>query len=98
MSASRKPFPDGVLAQIHRVAARYGVQSLRVFGSFARGQQGPGSDLDLLVGFEKGRGFSDLLGFCDEVEVAVGRPVDVVTEDGLSPFLRDRVLAEAIPL
>ena len=47
---------------------------------------------------QKGRGFSDLMGFCDDVETTLGRRVVVVTDDGLSPFLRERVLAEAVPL
>ena len=45
-----------------------------------------------------GHGFSDFMAFCDEVEAALQQHVDVVTEDGLSPFIRDRVLAEATPL
>jgi predicted nucleotidyltransferase len=45
-----------------------------------------------------GHGFSDFMAFCDEAETALGQRVDVVTEDGLSPFIRDRVLAEATPL
>jgi predicted nucleotidyltransferase len=92
------PLPEEALDQIRRIAARHGVREVRVFGSFVRGEQKPGSDLDLLVYLEKGRGFSDLLEFCEEVEAALGRRVDVVTDDGLSPFIRDRVLAEAVPL
>ncbi|HLA76287.1 MAG TPA: nucleotidyltransferase, partial [Vicinamibacteria bacterium] len=40
----------------------------------------------------------DLMDFCDELEEALATRVDVVTEDGLSPFIRDSVLAEAVPL
>jgi predicted nucleotidyltransferase len=47
---------------------------------------------------ERGRGFRDYMDFCEELERALARRVDVVTEDGLSPFIRDQVLAEALPL
>lgn len=95
---NRPLLPPETLDMIRRIAAQHGVREVRVFGSFVRGEQRPESDLDLLIHLEKGRGFSDLLGFCDEVESALGRHVDVVTDDGLSPFIRDRVLAEAVPL
>ena len=41
---------------------------------------------------------ADFMAFCEEAEAVLGRHVDVVTEDGLSPYIRERVLAEAIPL
>ena len=69
-----------------------------MFGSYARGDARPGSDLDLLIALEPGRGFRDLLDFCDEVEAELRRRVDAVMEDGLSPYIRDRVLEEAIAL
>lgn len=98
MSAVHGPLAESIVDSIRKSAACHGVQAVRVFGSFSRGEETPQSDLDLLVRFEKGRGLRDLLDFCDEVEVAVGRRVDVVTEDGLSPFIRDKVLAEAVTL
>jgi predicted nucleotidyltransferase len=84
--------------EIRTIALRHGVERVRVFGSVARGEARPGSDVDLLIRLQPGHGFSDFMAFCREVEAALGRRVDVVTEDGLSPYLRDRVLAEAIPL
>jgi hypothetical protein len=64
----------------------------------ARGEAGPGSDLDLLITFEAGHGFRALMDFCEEVEAALLRKVDVVVEDGLSPYIRERVLTEAVSL
>ena len=90
--------PDSKAAELRRIAAGHGMENIRVFGSFARGEASPESDLDLLVRLKPGHGFSDFMHFCEEAEMALGRRVDVVTEDGLSPFIRDRVLAEAIPL
>jgi hypothetical protein len=90
--------PPAQVEQIRSIAARHGVQRVRVFGSHARGEARPDSDLDLLIRLLPGRGFSDLMSFCEEAEAALGRRVDVVTEDGLSPFIRDRVLSEVVPL
>ncbi len=85
-------FPVGTTQEILRIAGRHGVESVSVFGSLARGEAGPGSDVD------PGHGFTDFMAFCAEAEAALGRRVDVVTEDGLSPYIRNRVLAEAIAL
>jgi len=84
--------------ELRRIAERHGVERVRVFGSYARGEAGSDSDVDLLIHLLPGRGYSDFIAFCDEAEAALGRRVDAVTEDGLSPFIRDRVLAEATPL
>ena len=93
---------DSALAQ-HReeilaLAARRGASNVRVFGSTARGENSADSDLDLLVSFEAGRSLLDLVGLKHDVEDLIRRPVDVVTDRALSPYLRDRVLAEAVPL
>jgi uncharacterized protein len=84
--------------EIRTIALRHGVERVRVFGSAARGEARPESDLDLLIRLQPGHWFSDFMAFCREVEAALGHRVDVVMEDGLSPYLRDRVLAEAISL
>ena len=85
-------------AEILRLAAQHGARKVRVFGSLARGEAGPRSDLDLLVQMEEGRTLLDLIGFWQDLEELLGRKVDVLSEGGLSPHLRDRLLAEAIPL
>lgn len=90
--------PPNQAARIREIARRHGVRDVRVFGSRARGEATSGSDLDLLIRLDPGRGFRDFMDFCDELEEALAERVDVVTEDGLSPYIRDRVLAEAVPL
>ena len=92
------PIPDSKAQELRRIAERHGVERVRVFGSCARGEAGPQSDVDLLIRLRPGHGFSDFMAFCEKAEAALGRHVDVVTEDGLSPYIRERVLAEAIPL
>jgi uncharacterized protein len=85
-------------AEILRVAASHGGTNVRVFGSLARREATEESDLDLLIDLEPGRSLLDLIAIEQDLEDLLGRPVDVVTQGGLSPYLRDRVLAEAVPL
>jgi predicted nucleotidyltransferase len=85
---------DRVLA----LAARHGAQNVRVFGSAARGEDRPGSDVDLLVRFERGRSLLDHVALEQDLEELLHCEVDVVPEDGMSPYLRERILAEAVPL
>lgn len=92
------PIPGSKVEELRRIGERHGVDRIRVFGSCARGEAGPQSDVDLLIRLQSGHGFPDFMAFCEEAEAALGRHVDVVTEDGLSPYIRERVLAEAIPL
>jgi predicted nucleotidyltransferase len=83
---------------ILRVAQAHGATRVRVFGSVARGSAGPGSDLDLLVDLEPGRGLLDLIAIKQDLEDLLGRDVDVVTEAAVSPYAREAVLREAVML
>jgi len=69
-----------------------------VFGSVARGEAGPASDVDLLVQMDSGRSLLDLIGLTQELESILQRKVDVLTDEGLSPYLKERIQAEAVPL
>lgn len=90
---------DGLpVNDVLRIARLHGATSVRVFGSWARGEQGSRSDLDLLVDLEVGRSLLDLVAIKQDLEDLLHCSVDVVTERSLSPWLRERVLAEAIPL
>jgi len=84
--------------EIRRIAHTHGARRIRVFGSHATGAASESSDLDLLVVLEPGRDLLDLVGIKVDVEALLGCSVDVVEEDGLSPYLRDRILAEARPI
>jgi uncharacterized protein len=81
--------------EIRRIAQRHGAGRVRLFGSHATGAASPSSDLDLLVALDPGRDLLDLVAIKQDVEALLGRSVDVVEEGGLSPYLRDRILAEA---
>jgi len=86
--------PADALAEVCR---RYQVRELAVFGSAARGQAGPESDLDLLVDFEPDAriGFLALAALARELSGLLGRRVDLVPKSGLKPLIRDEVLREA---
>ncbi len=84
--------------EILRIAAEHGARNLRVFGSVARGDADEESDIDLLVDLESGRTLFDLGGLQMDLQALLKRPVDVVTESGLKPRIRARVLEESSPL
>jgi uncharacterized protein len=80
------------------VARDHGVRRVRVFGSLARGEEVPASDIDFLVDLEPGRTLLDLAGFRREAEAILGTSVDVATPDMLKERIRAEVEAEALPL
>ena len=84
--------------EILLIAARHGARNVRIFGSVARSDAGRDSDVDVLVDLESGRSLFDLGGLLMELQDLLGCPVDVVTEKGLRPRIRERVLREALPL
>jgi predicted nucleotidyltransferase len=84
--------------KILELAASHGASNVRVFGSLTRGEGTTASDLDLLVTMEEKRSLLDVVGLKQDIEDLLHRPVDVVTEPALSPYIRHLVLAEATPL
>lgn len=80
------------------LAARYGAKNVRVFGFKARGDADAESDVDLLVELEPGRSLFDLGGLLMELRTLLGPKVDVVTEKGMRPSVRQRALKVAVPL
>ena len=84
--------------EILLIASRHGASNVRIFGSVARGEAGPESDVDFLVTLEKGRSLLDHAALLLDLEQALGCKVDVVTERGLRERIRGRVLAEALSL
>ena len=84
--------------EILRLAREHGAHNVRLFGSAARGEDRPGSDLDVLVDLESGRSLIDHIALKQDLEDLLGRDVDVVTERSLHPRIREQVLREAIAL
>jgi len=74
------------------------VKSLSLFGSVARGEAGPGSDVDILVEFDRPVGYFGLFALQDHLEALLGCKVDLGTPNSLKPRLRLRVLGECLPV
>jgi predicted nucleotidyltransferase len=79
-------------------ASQHGARNIRVFGSAARGDAGPASDVDLLVEMEPGRSLVDFVGLWQDLEDLLGLKVDLVSEGGISPYLREQILFVAVAL
>ncbi len=84
--------------EILRIAARYGARNVRVFGSAARGEDTPHSDLDLLVEFDEDRSLFDQVGLMQDLGDLLGRKVAIATPHGLHWYVRDKILQHAVPL
>ena len=85
-------FDSNALARLCR---EHDVLRLRIFGSAARGEERPDSDVDLIVEFAKPAGFIELVRLERLLGEVFGRSVDLVTEPGLDPYIRDSVLSSA---
>lgn len=84
--------------EIFAIAAKYGASSIRVFGSVARGEDRPDSDIDFLMEIEPGRSLLDQIALMQDLESLLGCKVDVAELETLHEKIRDRVLQEAMPL
>jgi uncharacterized protein len=83
--------------QVMAIASRHRASRVRLFGSAARDEDRPESDIDLLVDFDDGSSLFDLMHLSRELETLLGRPVDVVSSGGLKG--RDHaILAKSIDL
>jgi len=78
--------------------ANHGARNVRVFGSVARGEADEQSDIDLLIEFDPGRSLFDHAALWLELQDLLGCKVDVLSDRGIKPRIRERVLREAIPL
>ena len=77
--------------QILALAAKYGASNVRIFGSVANGTADENSDIDFLVDLEKGRSLFDLGGLLMDLQELFNRKVDVVTENGLHWYIKERI-------
>lgn len=85
-------------ADILRIAASHGATEVRIFGSAARGEMRHNSDIDVIVKLAPDHGLLDLVAIKQDLEDLLGSKVDVVTEAAISPYIREKVLKEAVNL
>ena len=85
--------------RLDALCRRFGIARLDVFGSVARGEDGPGSDVDLLYELAQGRALGwEIEDLSQDLADLFGRPVDLVSRKALHPLIRDQVLADVEPL
>ncbi len=84
--------------EIRDIAARHGACNIRIFGSVVRGEAGPDSDIDFLIDVGPTTSSWFPAGLILDLQEILGRPVEVVTEKALNPYIREQVLCEAVPL
>ncbi len=82
--------------QILDIAFKYGALNLSAFGSVVRGEDRPDSDFDFLVQMAPGHDLFDVLAMARELEDILEQKTDVITDEELSPYLKERILEEAI--
>jgi len=84
--------------QVVALFKKYHVKTLRMFGSVARGDSHPDSDIDLLVTFSQPVSLLQMVSFERELSFLVGKKIDLVTPKSISKYLKSRILAEAKPI
>jgi uncharacterized protein len=82
---------------ILELAAKYGATDVRVFGSVARGEARPDSDVDFLVSFPPDRSIFDLVGLWLDLKEMLGREVDLSTDGSIKDYVRPNALKDAVP-
>jgi len=86
--------PAEIEKKVIDVLGKYNTRHIGIFGSFARGEAGPGSDLDLLVDFKERKSLLTLVRIERELSEAIGMKVDLLTEQAISPYLIDTIKSE----
>ena len=84
--------------EILLLAERHGAYNVRIFGSAARGEAGPESDIDVLVNLESNRSLFDLGGLLMDLQDLLGCKVHLLTDGSLHWYIKEKVLKEAVPL
>ena len=91
---------DDIIADLRRLrpslSQRYPIRGIGVFGSYVRGEQKPGSDLDVLVELDGSVGLIEFVGLKQDLSDAMGIDVDLVAKDALKPRIGRRILAEVV--
>ncbi len=83
-----------IFEEVASILASHGAKKVSIFGSYARGEQKPESDLDIIVEFSERKSLLDIVGIEQELSDELGIKVDLLTEKSISPYLIDRIRKE----
>ncbi len=86
---------DEIIDKLVSILKKHGAKRIEIFGSYARGEAEPGSDLDVIVEFEGRKSLLELVGIEQELEDALGIEVDLLTRASISPYLIERIKKES---
>lgn len=87
---------DVIYKKVTSILAGYGARKISIFGSYARGEADPESDIDIIVEFSERKSLLDIVGIEQELSEALGMKVDLLTEKFISPYLVDRIKKEMV--
>ena len=87
---------DVIYKKVTSILAGYGAKKISIFGSYARGEADPESDIDIIVEFSERKSLLDIVGIEQELSEALGMKVDLLTEKFISPYLVDRIKKEMV--
>jgi len=96
MTGRKRTLNEAAKETIIGVLKQYGAEKIAVFGSYARGQAGQRSDIDILVSFQKPKSLLELVRIEQELSKSLHIPVDLLTEKAISPYLVDSVRNDAV--
>ncbi|MEE9376762.1 MAG: nucleotidyltransferase family protein [Candidatus Lokiarchaeia archaeon] len=87
---------EEIKKKIISILVKHGIKKILVFGSYARNEATPKSDLDLIVEFPEGTSLLDHVGIEIELSEALNMKIDLLSRNGISPYIKDKVLKESI--
>lgn len=87
---------ENIFKKIAKFVENQGVKKIAVFGSYVRGEERPGSDIDILVKFSERKSLLDIVGMEQDLSEILGIKVDLLTEKSISPYLIDRIKKEMV--
>jgi predicted nucleotidyltransferase len=87
---------EEIKKKIISILVKYGVKKILIFGSYARNEATPNSDLDLIIEFPEGTSLIDHIGIEFELSEALNMKIDLLSQNGISPYIKDQIMKEAV--
>ena len=98
MLITQNPRYVPIYRAIEPFIAEFGIRQIRIFGSFAKGEEKPHSDIDIIVDISKPIGIYQFIGLKQDLETSLSRKIDLFKPNTIEPLLKDKILAEAVTI